>query len=64
MSDETKSEIETLLMLLKNVLNRNAVSIGIDPKEGIIKFFDTSTYRKNNKMEGLDVKIQSLVGGE
>ncbi len=64
MNNETRNEIEILLTMLKSTLMKNAIGIAIDPKKGTIKFFDTSTYRKSNKMEGLDVKIQSLVGGE
>lgn len=46
MTDETKQEIEAVLMLLKNTLVSNGVSIAIEKKDdGCIMFFDTAEYR-------------------
>ena len=50
MTDGTKQEIEAVLMLLKNTLVRNGVSIALagsddtGKDDGFIVFFDTAEY--------------------
>ena len=67
MTDETKQEIEAALMLLKNTLVRNGVSIALagsddtGKDDGCIMFFDTAEYCKNGKMNGISVKTVDLV---
>ena len=67
MTDETKQEIEAVLMLLKNTLIRNGVSIALvgsddtGKDDGCICFFDTAEYCRTGKYKGVSVKITDLV---
>lgn len=67
MTDETKQEIESVLMLLKNTLVRNGVSIALagsddtGKDDGCICFFDTEEYCRTGKYKGVSVKITDLV---
>lgn len=62
MTDETKQEIEAALMLLKNTLIRNGVSIALEKKDdGCIMFFDTAEYCRTGKFKGISVKTIDLV---
>lgn len=67
MTDETKQEIEAVLMLLKNTLVRNGVSIALAGSEdtgkddGCIMFFDTAEYCRTGKFKGISVKTMDLV---
>jgi hypothetical protein len=67
MTDENKQEIEAVLMLLKNTLIRNGVSIALVGSEdtgkddGCIMFFDTAEYCRTGKYKGVSVKITDLV---
>ncbi|RGR67463.1 hypothetical protein [Roseburia inulinivorans] len=62
MTEETKQEIEAVLMLLKNTLVRNGVSIALEKKDdGCIMFFDTAEYCRTGKYKGVSVKITDLV---
>lgn len=67
MTDETKQEIEAALMLLKNTLIRNGVSIALVGSEdtgkddGCIMFFDTAEYCRTGKYKWVSVKITDLV---
>ena len=67
MTDETKQEIEVALMLLKNTLIRNGVSIALagsddtGKDDGCIMFFDTAEYCRTGKYKGVSVKITDLV---
>lgn len=62
MTDETKQEIEAALMLLKNTLVSNGVSIALAKKDdGCIMFFDTAEYCRTGKFKGISVKTRDLV---
>lgn len=67
MTDETKQEIEAVLMLLKNTLIRNGVSIALagsddtGKDDGCIMFFDTAEYCRTGKFKGISVKTMDLV---
>lgn len=62
MTDETKQEIEAVLMLLKNTLIKNGVSIALSRKDnGYIIFFDTAEYCHTGKFKGISVKTKDLV---
>jgi len=67
MTNETKQEIEAVLMLLKNTLVRNGVSIALagsddtGKDDGCICFFDTAEYCRTGKYKGVSVKITDLV---
>ena len=67
MTDENKQEIEAVLMVLKNTLIRNGVSIALVGSEdtgkddGCIMFFDTAEYCRTGKYKGVSVKITDLV---
>ena len=67
MTDETKQEIEAVLMLLKNTLVRNGVSIALagsndtGKDDGCIMFFDTAEYCRTGKFKGISVKTMDLV---
>ena len=61
MEEGTKQEIQVVLELLKSVLIRNSVSMGLSQKEGKILFFDTETYLDQKTFSGLSVDIKSLV---
>ena len=67
MTDETKQEIGAALMLLKNTLIRNGVSIGLVGSEdtgkddGCIMFFDTAEYCRTGKYKGVSVILTDLV---
>ena len=67
MTEETKQEIEAVLMLLKNTLIKNGVSIALagsddtGKDDGCICFFDTAEYCRTGKYKGVSVKITDLV---
>ena len=67
MTNETKQEIEAVLMLLKNTLVRNGVSIALagsddtGKDDGRIMFFDTAEYYRTGKFKGIAVKTMDLV---
>ena len=62
MTDETKQEIGAALMLLKNTLIRNGVSIALVGSEdtgkddGCIMFFDTAEYCHQGNLKGYLLK--------
>lgn len=72
MTNETKQEIEAVLMLLKNTLIKNGVSIALagsddtgkddtGKDDGCIMFFDTAEYCRTGKFKGISVKTIDLV---
>ena len=61
MNEETKEEIQAVLLLLRDTLVRNGVSIGLEFREKEILFFDTKTYLKEKRFSGFTVKTDSLV---
>lgn len=67
MTDETKQEIEVVLMLLKNTLIKNGVSVALagtddaSKDDGRIMFFDTAEYCRTGKFKGISVKTMDLV---
>lgn len=67
MTEETKQEIQAVLMLLKNTLVSNGVSIALVGSEDTgkddlcIMFFDTAEYCRTGKYKGISVKITDLV---
>lgn len=62
MTEETKTEIKAVLLLLKNALVENNVSMAVTTDEnGKLFFFDTRGYVVTGKMEGISVSIADLV---
>ena len=62
MTEETKTEIKAVLLLLKNALVENNVSMAVTTDEnGKLFFFDTRRYVVTGKMEGISVSIADLV---
>lgn len=62
MTEETKTEIKAVLLLLKNALVENNVSMAVITDEnGKLFFFDTRGYVVTGKMEGISVSIADLV---
>lgn len=59
MTNDTKDAIHAALMILKHTLVENGVSIAVTKKE--LSFFDTATYLKSGKYEGIQVKLKELV---
>ena len=61
MNEETKHQIGLTLELLRQILVDNSVSIGLDPDNQAILFFDTKAYCKSGKFEGTAAYIENLV---
>ena len=61
MNEETKQEIQAVLLLLRDCLVRNGVSMGLEFREKEILFFDTETYLQEKKFSGFTVKTDQLV---
>jgi len=61
MNDETKKQISLMLMILKEILIDNGVSIGLDLDNKAILFFSTDVYCDTCKISGINVKIEDLV---
>ena len=62
MDEETRTEIQAALTLLKVTLVRNAVSIAVSSENGgVLYFFDTEKYLETKKMDGFNVSIGELV---
>lgn len=61
MTDDTKQEIEVVLMLLKQTLIKNGVSIAVEKENGALNFFDTEEYLRTEKFQGIRVGIEELV---
>lgn len=60
MNDTAKEEIQAALMLLRNVLVKNRMSIGAT-KDKEIMFFDTEHYIETGNFDGFVVKMDDLV---
>ena len=60
MTDAAKEEIQTAVMLLRNVLVKNRMSIGAT-KDKEIMFFDTEHYIETGNFDGFVVKMDDLV---
>ena len=60
MTDTAKEELQAALMLLRNVLVKNRMSIGAT-KDKEIMFFDTDRYVQSGVFDGFVVKMDSLV---
>lgn len=61
MNEETKEEIQAILMLLKATLIKNGVSMGLEFQGKEILFFDTETYLNEKRFSGFSVKTDDLV---
>lgn len=61
MNEDTKSEINICLDMLKKTLIRNGVSAGFDKAKNSILFFDTNIYLDTGKIQGVTVSLESLV---
>lgn len=61
MTEEAKEEVKTVLMLLKNTLIKNHVSIGINNEDKKIFFFDTEKYIADKNFSGFSINIDDLV---
>ena len=67
MSEETKQEIKAVMMLLRDTLVKNHVSIALagsndtGKDDGRIMFFDTAEYCRSGKLDGISVKTANLV---
>lgn len=60
MNDTAKEEIQAALMLLRNVLVKNRMSIGAT-KDKEIMFFDAEHYIETGNFDGFVVKMDDLV---
>lgn len=67
MNEETEQEIKAILLLLRNSLVKNGVSVALagsadaGTDDGEIIFFDTAEYCKTGKFYGISVKAKDLV---
>lgn len=67
MTEETKQEISVVLMLLKDTLLKNGVSLALvrsadaGTDDGKIIFFDTAEYCRTGKFNGISIKTKDLV---
>lgn len=61
MSEETKQEIGLILVMLRDCLIKNGVSMGLEFQEKEILFFDTETYLQEKKFSGFSIKTDNLV---
>lgn len=61
MNEETKQELEAVIMLLRNTCIKNGVSIGFNTDSESLIFFDTEHYLKTNKFSGIYMKLEDLV---
>ena len=59
MSEETTEELQAILLMLKTILIKNNVSMGIQGSK--LLFFDTDAYCKDDKYDGFSVDINDLV---
>lgn len=60
MNDAAKEEIQAALMLLRNALVKNRMSIGATKAKEIM-FFDTEHYIETGNFDGFVVKMDDLV---
>lgn len=61
MNEETKQELQIVLELLKGCLTKNGLSMALCQRTREILFFDTETYMKTEKLNGIRISIDSLV---
>ena len=61
MTKEVKEEIHAVLILLKECLIKNEVSMAFDKKTEELLFFDTERYVKDNRFNGFKIKMEELV---
>lgn len=61
MLENNKAAITLALEILRTTLVEAQVSIGVDKDKGELLFFDTSTYLREKRFDGINVKIESLV---
>lgn len=62
MDEETRTEIQAALALLKATLVKNAVSMAVSTGNGgVLYFFDTKKYLETKKMDGFSISVGELV---
>lgn len=61
MTEDTKQALQLTLEILRKTCIKEGVSIAVNKESGQIYFFDTETYLKTQKFNGIKVDIQSLV---
>lgn len=61
MKDETKGPIHIALDILRECLVSEGVSMGMDPKNKKLIFFDTDVYLTTGKFDGFSVDVETLV---
>ena len=62
MDEETRTEIQAALSLLKATLVGNAVSMAVSTENGgELYFFDTKKFLETKKMDGFGVSVGELV---
>lgn len=61
MTEETKQSLQLCLELLRTTCISNGVSIAVDKETGALNFFDTNTYLREKRFDGIRVEIQNLV---
>lgn len=61
MNEETKQELEVVLMLLKNVCIKNGVSVGFNKETSELIFFDTRVYLETGGFKGIKTTLENLV---
>ncbi len=61
MKDEIKGPIHIALDVLRKCLVDGNVSMGMDPKNKKLIFFDTDVYLATGKFDGFSVDVETLV---
>lgn len=61
MTEETKEALKIVLELLKSTCIDCGVSIAVNKENGDLNFFDTETYLRDKKFDGIKVSIHDLV---
>lgn len=61
MNDETKQALQLALEILRKTCVDQGVSIAVNKENGDLNFFDTDTYLKTKKYDGIKVSIENLV---
>lgn len=61
MTDQTKTEIQAALTLLRSTCVKEGVGIAFDKRNETLMFFDIYHYLKYEKYTGITVKLNDLV---
>ena len=61
MEEDTKQAIELALQILRKTLIEQGVSLAVAKETGDLNFFDTETYMRTGKFDGIKISIDKLV---